>query len=135
MKRVLFLGVANARRSKIAEAFALRFGEGVMEAASAGTRPGEAEDPMAVAVMRERGLDTPRPAPRGAADLDPAEFDICVHFGCLDEGAAAGVRSARSVDWGDVADTAGRPYSEYRQAREEIGRRVLDLIRSIRGGG
>jgi len=50
-KRVLFICVENCNRSQMAEAFARIFGEGQVEAYSAGCRPAECVHPKAIAAM------------------------------------------------------------------------------------
>jgi ArsR family transcriptional regulator, arsenate/arsenite/antimonite-responsive transcriptional repressor / arsenate reductase (thioredoxin) len=54
--RVLFLCTGNSARSQMAEALANRFGEGAVEASSAGSHP-KPLHPNAVRAMRERGID------------------------------------------------------------------------------
>lgn len=54
--RVLFLCTGNSARSQMAEAILQREGGGRVEAASAGSHP-RGLHPLAVSVMRERGID------------------------------------------------------------------------------
>jgi len=54
---VLFVCVDNAARSQMAEAFLRAHASDSHEAFSAGLRPASQLDPLAVAVMQERGLD------------------------------------------------------------------------------
>ncbi len=56
-KKVLFLCTGNSCRSQMAEGFMREIGGGSFEALSAGMEPAEAVHPMAVAVMKERGID------------------------------------------------------------------------------
>ncbi|MGB6712193.1 MAG: arsenate reductase ArsC [Candidatus Cybelea sp.] len=65
---VLFVCVKNAARSQMAEAFLKSMCPGQLDAQSAGLEPGEL-DPLAVAVMREIGLDISRNRSKSAFDL------------------------------------------------------------------
>jgi len=132
MAKVLFLCRENSCRSRMAQAFADRFGRGALEAASAGTHPAAESDSMMKAVMRERGFDIGDERPAGIDSLKKTAFDIVVHFGCLEGEMPAGVTAGEILDWGDIPDPKGKKYAEYRAAREEIGRRVMDLIRRFR---
>ena len=56
MIKVLFVCVHNSARSQMAEAFANKLGQGKVIAFSAGLEPGKL-NPVAVEVMKERGID------------------------------------------------------------------------------
>jgi arsenate reductase len=75
--RVLFLCVHNTVRSQMAEAFLRAFAGDEFEVYSAGLEPREI-DPLAVAVMRERGFDL-----QGHYAKPLSEFLGKVHFGYL----------------------------------------------------
>ena len=49
MKKILFVCVENAGRSQMAEAFAKKYGEGKLEASSAGNKPADTVNPTVVA--------------------------------------------------------------------------------------
>lgn len=55
MKKILFVCVENAGRSQIAEASAKHYGDGKIEALSAGTMPSSEVNPIVVEVMEEDG--------------------------------------------------------------------------------
>lgn len=133
MKRVLFICEDNSCLSLMAEAFAARFGNGVIDAASAGIAPARESDRMAAAIMRERGFAVGDAAPKGLDSVSGKAVDLVVHFGCPEANLPASASGER-LDWGDVADPRGKSYAAYRKAREEIGARVMALIREARGG-
>lgn len=133
MKKVLFICRDNSCRSQIATAFARRFGEGVIEACSAGPQPASDLDPMAGAVLKERGFDPHGLRPAGLDPLRRETFDLIVQFGCSASGLPAGPGGVETRDWGDIPDPQGKAYAEYRRVRELVGNRVLELIRECRG--
>jgi len=54
--RVMFVCTGNSARSQMAEGFARQFGQGRIEAYSAGMEPSRL-NPFAVAAMQEKGID------------------------------------------------------------------------------
>ncbi len=133
MKKVLFVCRDNSCLSQMAEAFAARFGKGVIGARSAGISPAREGDRMARAALKERGFENGDFEPRGLDSLRGETFDLCVHFGCPEADIPLTSSGGMRLDWGDIADPRGKPYAAYRKAREEIGARVMGLIRQFRG--
>jgi protein-tyrosine-phosphatase len=118
----------------MAEAFVARFGKGVIAAGSAGVAPAKEADEMATAVMRERGFAIGKIIPRGLDSLRGETIDLCVHFGCPEACLSIAASAGDRRDWGDIDDPRGKPYAVYRKVREEIGVRVMGLIREMRDG-
>jgi protein-tyrosine-phosphatase len=127
-KRVVFVCVENANRSQMAEAFARIHGAGVIEPYSAGSRPSGVVNPKAVAAMREKGYDLTAHASKSLDDLPPGEWDAAITMGCGDE--CPNLRAARREDW-PLPDPKHLPPEQFNQVRDEIERRVRELIRSL----
>lgn len=125
MARVLFVCLHNAGRSQMSEALFTRAAAGHHEARSAGTTPSERVHPEVVEAMREHGVDLAARAPRKLTTADAEWADVVVTMGCGDECPYA--PGARYLDW-DLEDPKGRPIEEVRATRDEIERRVLELI-------
>jgi arsenate reductase len=125
MARVLFVCLHNAGRSQISEALFERAAAGHHEARSAGTEPGERVHPEVVEAMRELGMDLANRTPRKLAQADAEWADVVVTMGCGDE--CPYIPGKRYLDW-DLADPKGRPLEEVRATRDEIERRVVELI-------
>jgi arsenate reductase len=78
VKKVLFLSSANSARSQMAEAFLRALAGDAFEAFSAGSVP-RAVDPMAVAVMAERGIEIADQRPKGLQEfMGKAQFDYLI---------------------------------------------------------
>lgn len=129
MKNVLFACVHNSGRSQMAEAFARRLGEGVIEAESAGTLPGEGLNPTVVLAMEETGFNMSghHPKPITAQMLDSAE--VIITMGCGVNGVCP-VGLAATEDWG-LDDPAGQPIDKVRSIRDEIKHRVEELVQRL----
>jgi arsenate reductase len=102
-----------------------RSADGRHQAQSAGTRPGQQLHLVVVDAMREVGIDLSDRVPRRLTAELAAWADVVVTMGCGDE--CPYIPGKRYVDW-DLADPAGRPLAEVRQTRDDIDRRVTELI-------
>ncbi len=125
MARVLFVCLHNAGRSQMSEALFTRDAADRHEARSAGTAPGDRVHPEVVEAMRELGIDLSTHLPRKLTDEDAEWADIVVTMGCGDE--CPFIPGKRYLDW-DLPDPKDRPLEEVRATREEIGRRVGELL-------
>jgi arsenate reductase len=123
---VLFVCVQNAGRSQMAEALFRRAASDEHEARSAGSAPAERVHAEVVDVMREIGVDLHDRVPRKLETADAQWADVVVTMGCGD--ACPVLPGKRYVDW-DLTDPAGLGVDEVREVRDEIGRRVNELLR------
>jgi arsenate reductase len=128
---VLFVCVHNAGRSQMAAALLEHHAGGRVRVRSAGTEPSDEIDPNVVAAIAERGLDVAAAQPRGLRDDDLREADVVITMGCGD--ACPVVPGTRYLDW-DLPNPAGRPLAEIRPIRDDIERRVVDLLRELAPG-
>jgi protein-tyrosine-phosphatase len=128
MAHVLFVCLHNAGRSQMSQALFERAAEGRHTAASAGTTPAERVHPEVVEVMLEEGIDLSDRIPR-KLERDAAEqADVVVTMGCGDE--CPYVPGTQYIDW-DLPDPEGRTIEEVRQTRDEIRRRVTELVHDL----
>ena len=122
---VLFLCVQNAGRSQIAAGWMRHLaGEGV-DVFSGGSEPAESLNRGAVAAMAEIGIDISDELPKPWADEIVRAADVVVTMGCGD--ACPLYPGKRYVDW-EIDDPAGKELEEIRPIRDEIGRRVRELM-------
>lgn len=126
--RVLFACVGNSGRSIMAEAFARHHGGEAVLAASGGSRPLGHVLPTVVTAMREKGIDVSGYPSRPFDEAFIArEIDLVITMGCGDDACPAFV-GKRMRDW-ELEDPKGKPLAEVRRVRDEIERRVLELLR------
>jgi arsenate reductase (thioredoxin) len=125
MANVLFVCLHNAGRSQMSQALFERAADGRHGAASAGTTPAERVHPEVVEVMREIGIDLDGRRPKRLSDELAQGADVIVTMGCGDE--CPYIPGKRYLDW-DLPDPKGRPVEEVRRLRDDIERRVRELV-------
>ncbi len=113
----------------MAEAFARIHGTGMVEPASAGSRPSGHVNPRAVAAMLERGYDLSPHISKSLQELGPGPWDYLVTMGCGDE--CPWIAATHREDW-ELADPRDLPPPVFNAVRDEIEQRVLGLIRRVR---
>jgi arsenate reductase len=128
--RVLFVCLHNAGRSQISEALFARAAAGRHEARSAGTTPAERVHPEVVEAMEELGVDLSDRVPHKLEREDAEWADVVVTMGCGDECPNVPGPGKRYLDW-DLPDPKGRSLEEVRATRDEIERRVRELITQL----
>jgi arsenate reductase len=129
MKKVIFICVHNTGRSQMAEAFFNSLTGGKALAISAGSRPADSVNPVAVQAMREVGLDISGRRPRLLTPELLEGVDMAVTMGCGDN-AACPAAWVKTVDW-QLDDPAGQPLEKVRQIRDEIRRKVTQLLAGL----
>jgi arsenate reductase (thioredoxin) len=128
MAHALFVCLHNAGRSQMSQALFERAADGRHTAGSAGTQPGDRVHPQVVEAMRELGLDLAGRTPQ-ALTRDMAErADVVVTMGCGDE--CPYIPGKRYIDW-DLEDPAGLPLEDVRGIRDDIARRVEELVAEL----
>ena len=126
---VLFVCVHNAGRSQMAAGFLRTLSADSVEVRSAGTAPADTINPVVVAAMNEVGVDLSEQTPKV---LDPAVVqasDVVVTMGCGDE--CPYFPGTTYLDW-ELPDPAGQDLAAVRPIRDEIRRRVLELLGTLR---
>ena len=125
MASVLFVCLHNAGRSQMSQALFERSVAGRHTAFCAGTAPAERVHPEVVEVMRELGIDLSDRRPELLTRELAEQADVVVTMGCGDE--CPYIPGKRYINW-ELADPKGRPRAEVRATREEIARRIDELL-------
>ncbi|GAA4615286.1 hypothetical protein GCM10023108_23360 [Saccharopolyspora hordei] len=103
-----------------------------MAVRSAGSAPAETVNPAVVTVMAELGLDLSREVPTKLTTDTVEAADVVVTMGCGD--SCPVFPGKRYLDW-DLTDPAGKGVDEVREIRDDIERRVLDLVAELERTG
>jgi arsenate reductase len=126
---VLFVCVHNAGRSRMAEAFFNELARGRYLGLSAGTDPAPAPHPEVVKAMADAGVPIDE-GPGRLLDPNLAESAIrVIGMGCAVEEACPALTTPLE-DW-DLPDPKGRSLEEVASIRDEIERRVRNLISEL----
>lgn len=129
-RKVAFVCIHNSCRSQMAEGWAKQLGKDVLEAYSAGTEDYPEVKPLAVQVMEEAGVDMSAHRPKLLSDI-PEDIDILVTMGCGVQ--CPYVPCSHREDWG-LTDPSGGPIEGFRETRDRIKEKVVDLIKRIQTG-
>ncbi|TIC89028.1 arsenate reductase ArsC [Nocardioides sp. GY 10113] len=127
---VLFVCIHNAGRSQMAAGYLSHLAGDRIEVLSAGSQPGTAVNPVAVAAMAEEGIDIASAVPKVLTDAAVQEADVVITMGCGDE--CPFYPGKRYEDW-VLEDPAGQGIEVVRPIRDEIRARVETLIASLVG--
>jgi arsenate reductase len=125
---VLFVCVHNAGRSQLAAGWLGHLGQGRVEVRSAGSQPAEQINPLAVAAMREVGIDLTGESPKLLTRDAVQASDVVITMGCGD--ACPVFPGKRYEDW-QLDDPAGQGIEAVRRIRDEIRDRVRALLAEL----
>jgi len=111
--------------SQMAAGFLSHLAGDRVDVRSAGSEPGNAINPIAVAAMAEVGVDISNNTPTILTPESVQTADVVITMGCGD--ACPFYPGKRYLDW-QLDDPAGQPLERVRPIRDEIERRVTVLI-------
>ena len=125
---VLFVCTHNAGRSQMAAALLDHQAAGRVHVTSAGSQPADQLNPAVVAAMAEVGLDISREFPKPLTAGKVQAADVVITMGCGD--ACPIYPGKRYEDW-DLPDPAGLAVEQVRPIRDDIERRVQQLLADL----
>jgi arsenate reductase len=125
---VLFVCVHNAGRSQMAAGFLRHLAADAVEVRSAGSAPADQINPVAVQAMAEVGIDITDQKPRILTTEDSQASTVVITMGCGD--VCPYFPGQTHLDW-DLDDPAGQNIDAIRAIRDEIGRRVNELVAEL----
>ena len=128
MPSVLFVCVHNAGRSQMAAGFMSTLSGGKVEILSAGSAPKDSINPIAVEAMAEVGIDIANNVPKVLTTEAVQQSDVVITMGCGD--TCPFFPGKRYEDW-VLDDPAGQGIESVRVIRDEIKKRVEDLLKEI----
>ena len=129
-KKVAFVCVHNSCRSQMAEAFAKKYGEGLIEVYSAGTtlRPQINQD--AVRIMKELHQIDMEKTQKSKLITDIPAVDYIITMGCNVECPVLPYQY-QTEDWG-LADPSGKSDQEFIKTANLIEEKVLAFIDRVK---
>ena len=126
VRRIIFACIRNAGRSQMAVAFFNQLADPQRaRAISVGTAPSGSVDPKVIEAMREIGVDLSPSIPRRLNAPLAMAAGYLVNVGCGEDlPFFAGVKLE---EW-PIDDPKGQPAARVREIRDEIRRRVAEMI-------
>jgi arsenate reductase len=125
---VLFVCVHNAGRSQMAAALLDHHANGRVQVRSAGSDPADRINPAVAAAMDEWGIDLSQEFPKALSDELVRAADVVIMMGCGD--ACPVYPGKRYEDW-NLEDPAGQPVEVVRRIRDDIDRRIQQLLAEL----
>ena len=129
-KKILFVCVENAGRSQMAEGFFRKYASDGWIPISAGSRPTPEINPVAVEAMKEVGIDISKQKPKELSEELIRSSSLKVSMGCMDQTECPAVFLGNYQDWG-IEDPKGKPIEKVREIRNEIEKKVKELVTSL----
>jgi arsenate reductase (thioredoxin) len=126
-KTVLFVCVENAGRSQMAEGFLKKYAPDGFKTQSAGTKPVYHLNPIVVEAMKEVGIDISKQRSKELTDEMIRESDKVVNMGCMDKNFCPTIWLPKVIEW-NLEDPKGKSIEEIRQIRDEIEKRVKEIV-------
>ncbi len=130
-KSILFVCVQNAGRSQMTEGFFRKYAQKGYETVSAGTVPTSQINPIAVDVMKEVGIDISSQRPKDLTEDMMRNATTIVNMGCMDDKYCPALFLPKVIDWG-IEDPTDKPIEKVREIRDELEKRVLEIIESTK---
>ncbi|MFC1866244.1 low molecular weight phosphatase family protein [Chloroflexota bacterium] len=135
--QVVFICVGNTCRSQMAEAIFNHFAPQGCQAVSAGSSPGSQVHPLAVKALLELDIDHSMAYPKGLTEDMIVQADKIVAM-CSESEVCPLLPQGKIISYWRIPD----PYSPvddaympcYCQARDQIKKRVLQLIKELKAG-
>lgn len=116
----------NAGRSQMAAAFFKQLADPAKaRAVSAGTEPDPRVHPEVLEVMREVGIDLSTAQPQLLTEELARNASLLITMGCGEK--CPYVPGLRREDW-PLRDPKGRPIEEVRATRDEVHKRIMQLV-------
>ena len=130
MKKILFVCVENAGRSQIAEGFFRKYAPDGFVAVSAGTKPVNNLNPIAVEAMKEVGIDISQQKSKLISNNMIDESESVVNMGCMDKESCPALFVENIANW-EIEDPIGKSIEQVRIIRDTIESKVKELVTKL----
>lgn len=125
---IMFVCIHNSGRSQMGAAYAHHLSGGAVEVRSAGSAPAASINPAVREALAEQGIDISAEKPKILTPEAVQASDIVITMGCGD--TCPYYPGKRYLDW-TLDDPAGQGVDAVRPIRDEIRRRVEELLREL----
>ncbi len=114
----------------MAEGFFRKFAPAGFEPESAGTKPTEMINPIAIEVMAELGIDITTQTPKTITNSMIKNSIKIINMGCMDKESCPALFVDDVTDWA-IADPKGKSLEDVRKIRDVIQQKVQELCKSL----
>jgi arsenate reductase len=128
--KVLFVCIGNSCRSQMAEAWANHYGNGKVQAFSAGSHPLGIITSETYEVMREMEISLEGQRSKGLREVPVSEMDIVVGMGCEVACPVPAGFKGRVIEW-SIPDPYTSEIETFRNVRDLIERQVRGLLADL----
>lgn len=129
---VLFVCIHNAGRSQMAAGYLKALSGDLVEVRSGGSEPGDQINPIAIQAMAEEGIDISQGVPQLMTTEQVRDSDVVITMGCGD--VCPIFPGKRYEDW-ELVDPKGKSIDEVRPIRDDIKRRIKQLLAELLPAG
>ncbi|HJS64713.1 MAG TPA: arsenate reductase ArsC [Nitrososphaeraceae archaeon] len=129
-KTILFVCIENAGRSQMAEGFFKKYAPSRFKTVSAGTKPAYQLNPIVVEVMKEVGIDISKQRSKELTDEMIRDSYNIVNMGCMDKNFCPTIWLPKVIEW-NLEDPKGKSIEEVRDIRDEIEKRIKELVSTL----
>ncbi len=133
-KRIIFLCVHNSARSQLAEGILRALAGDRVEVFSAGSEASFVH-PLALAILRERGIDASPHRSKSVAVFQQEHFDFVITL-CAEEICPVFLNAAQKLHWAlpdpaEVNGSAEERLNAFRQTADELEARLTKFLKEI----
>jgi len=117
----------------MAEGFARKYLPAGTKIVSAGTKPASSMDPIAIAVMKEAGIDISRQKPKILTTKMVSEATHFISMGCgvLDSCPVPLVKDKIEIEDWELDDPRGKDITFVREIRDKIEQKMMILAKRL----
>jgi arsenate reductase len=130
--RIAYVCLGNSCRSQMAEAWTRHLSNGRVEAVSAGLHPLGFVARETIQVMEEKQISLAGHRSKGLDDIDWQLVDVLVNMSPMATASVAPAFQGRREEW-KVKDPFEESLATYRKVRDELQRRVQELLKELKG--
>ena len=114
----------------MAEGFFKKYAPKGFKSESAGTKPVSQINPIVVEAMREVGIDISSQKSKEITEEMMRSSEPIVNMGCMDKSFCPTLFLPKVIEW-NLNDPKGKSIEEVREIRDEIEKRVKELVAEI----
>ena len=114
----------------LAEGYFKKYVPRGFQAESAGTKPVSQINPIAIQAMKEVGIDISDQKSKEITEQMMRSSDPIINMGCMEKNFCPTLFLPKVIEW-NLEDPKGKSIEQVREIRDEIEKRVKELVAEI----